>query len=434
MGDFAKKSLNIKMRLSRTTFKSEPSAAVGVKLLLFVLCPFIGWLYAIKSANTKSSFAIFFMFSLLICWHFSPTGYNNGFDDFLAIYKTFERTEFNAGEIGQEIIDFITLSPNAPKELYQDVVTWFVKLFTDNYHWYFLLCAVPVALCQLSLLKRVVSDQRYRNCITCFIVLAMLIFPRDIITVQNPRFATGLWLCVIFTIKFYTEGHRFKYALPIFISPAIHSAMWAYVGIFIFSILFYRKTKVLGIMALVSIPFMFFDANFLQQIDVNILPPSLRGWFIRYMSDDFYNKYVLDTGKSGFWWVSASFDYLMKAMYIYMTWQIIKYRKIVQRNDTARKLYGFYLFLFAVVNMIQFVPVLGTRYYWILRIFCLFVWFKGLYGLGNYKRVLYLLLLGCSWDILRRYGYVLGGALSVNTPIDLFFAPLPYLLGKGLFW
>lgn len=115
-----------------------------------------------------------------------------------------------------------------------------------------------------------------------------------------------------------------------------------------------------------------------------------------------------------------------------MTMKIIKNKVIVKQNPESANIYTFYLLVFAVVNMIQFVPELGNRYYGFLRIFCVYVWFKAFYPQNN--KILYLLLGATSWYMFNRYGYILGGALSVNTPIDIFYMPLPYLVGKGLLW
>ena len=115
-----------------------------------------------------------------------------------------------------------------------------------------------------------------------------------------------------------------------------------------------------------------------------------------------------------------------------MTLKLIKNKVIVKQNPESANMYSFYLLVFAVVNMIQFVPELGNRYYGFLRVFCVFVWFKAFYPFNN--KILYILLASTSWYMIGRYGYVLGGALSVNTPIDIFYMPLPYLMGKGIFW
>ena len=118
-----------------------------------------------------------------------------------------------------------------------------------------------------------------------------------------------------------------------------------------------------------------------------------------------------------------------------MTYMLIKKRQYVEQNEESNNLYVFYLLLFAFVNLIQFVPILGERYYWFLRMFCLFLFFKAFYRvIPAYNRMMMFLLVVCSWEMLRRYGYVLNGALAVHTPVDLFYAPLPYLIGNGLFW
>ena len=112
--------------------------------------------------------------------------------------------------------------------------------------------------------------------------------------------------------------------------------------------------------------------------------------------------------------------------------QIIRKKYWVKQNIESANMYSFYLLIFASINFIQFVPELGNRYYAFLRIFCVFIWFKAFYPF--YNNTLYILLALTSWYMVNRYCYILGGALSVNTPIDIFFTPLPYLMGKGLFW
>jgi hypothetical protein len=415
-------------------FCEERSATTIKKYIFFVLWPFGAWLYALKSANTKSSLIIFFLFSCLICWHFAPTGYNDRFVDFLWFYKGFELSHYTISDIAHTVWDYVRFSSQAPKELYIVVSCWFVKLFTNNYHFYFLLCAVPVTLAQLGVVKRIVLDKKYTNCIAGVLLLTLLVFQRDIFAVQNPRFCTGFWICVLFSIKYYTEGRRWQNILPILFAPLIHSAMWVYLILFLCGLCVEKQVKALRIIALCSIPFVFLDLHLFNCIDASLMPGNLQKWVATYTSDESYQKYVLHAGRAGFWWVRATFDFATEMMFIIMTLMLIKKQKYVMESEEGRQLYSFYLFLFAAVNMVQFVPVLGARFGWFVRVFCLYVWYKSLYGIGNYKWVLYLLLGASSWEMLIRYGYLLGGTLSVTTPVDLFFTPLPYLLGKGLFW
>ena len=111
---------------------------------------------------------------------------------------------------------------------------------------------------------------------------------------------------------------------------------------------------------------------------------------------------------------------------------MVKNKQDVNNNLESRNFYPFLLFLLIIVNLAQAIPVLGERYYWFIKIFTIFVWFKAFYP--QHKKVIICLLLANSWAFLQRYGYVLGGALAATTPLDIYFTPLPYLIGKGLFW
>lgn len=418
----------------RGYYKAELLGEVSTKVVLFLLCPFVGWLYSLRSANTRSSMVIFFLFSLLICWHFSPTGYNDHYDDFLGIMDRFEDDNFTTAEIWREIRDFFSFSKDAPKELYEDVLNWFVKSFTNNYHIFFLLAAIPVAFCINKFVKMFVTDTRFTPNLFGIITVFLAILPRDIVTVQNPRFATGFWVCTMCTIMYYCYGKRWRYVLPILCAPIFHSGMWMYVALFFASLFVPKNIKLWRIIALCTIPFMFLDPDLFQNFDFSILPPGIQGWAERYMSDQAYATFILNEGKSGFWWVASIFNFLLRIAYIWMTISLMCNYKTICQDEDARRIYPFYLILFSVVNMIQFVPVLGGRYYWFTRVFCLFIWFKAFYGIKSHMKEIYFLLIPCSWSMINRYGYFLGGALSTNTPIDLFYAPLPYLVGKGWLW
>ena len=282
-------------------------------------------------------------------------------------------------------------------------------------------------------MRRLTGDIRFRNkSLMGVILLILFIFPRDIITVQNPRFVTGFWLSVLGTINFFTEkrdgSHHCKSLLVILAAPLCHSAFLVYLIIFLLGF-FARRSKWLDTIALFSIPFTLFDAGLFNNLSLPFLPESIQKWINTYMSDESYAEFVLHEGRAGFWWVSASFSTIMKIVYLVMSYQIIKEKDKTLSNYESAMLYPFYLILFTIVNMVQFVPVLGERYYWFLQVFCLYIWFKA-FGFTRPK-VLLILLGSCSFAMLMRYGYIFGGALSVTTNPDIFFTPLPYLIFTG---
>lgn len=406
---------------------------LGYLLLFFFIWPFGAWLYSLFCcAKTKGAYIIFFLFSILLCWHFAPQ-HTGVYDDFLGILDRFKHTNLSTSELLYQLESYFAGSDSSEKEIYEITLNWFSRLFTDNYHFFFLLAAIPVALCQLKTMMRITGDVRFRNGSVLGVVLLILfILPRDIITVQNPRFVTGFWLAVLGTIRFFTYYKNNKYhwssILLILMAPLCHSAFLVYVIIFVVGF-FARPKKWLETAALVSIPFTLFDAGVFNGLSLPFLPSSIQRWMDIYMSDEAYAEFVLHEGRAGFWWVSALFSTGKKIVYVVMTYQLIKNKDIIFSNFESSRLYSFYLTLFAIVNMVQFIPVLGERYYWFLQVFCLFVWFKA-FGFTRSKW-LWLLLVSCSFGMFMRYGYLFGGALSVTTNPDMFFTPLPYLIATG---
>lgn len=414
-------------RIDRTDGKEIVS-----KLFLFLIWPFATWLYCIKYPKSRSSYLIFFLFSLLLCWHMSPY-MTSSYDDFLGILERFESFDLSDAELYINLEDYFSFKESAPKEIYEIILSYFTKLFTDNYHFYFLLAAIPVALCQLKSMTFITSDPRFINgsWVGMWLII-MFIFPRDIITVQNPRFATGFWLCIVGTICYFMDNKNLIWLLLVLIAPTCHSGLIIYTCLFVLYLVLPKKLRFFEFCALCSIPFAFFDNNIMSLIDVDLLPKNFQHWASIYLSDEAVAKYVTKTDRAGFWWIQAFFEILMKCTYFLMTYQLIRYYRNANISNSNKFIYSFYLFLFSFVNLIQFVPETGSRYFWFVRVLSLLVWFKA-FGF-RMKKTLYLLVFSCSFLMLMRYGYFMGGALSVTTNPDIFFMPLPYLLGKGVFW
>ena len=406
------------------------------KIILYMLWPFGTWLSCLRTPNTKSSYLIFFLFSLLICWHMSPAEMSSIKDDFTGIVERFISTDISWQQLCKEYDLYFSLSDDSMKDLFELTLTYIVKEYFDgNYHFFFLLSSIPVAYCQLRCLRYFTNDDKFASRTwDAFFLIFMFIFVRDIFTCQNPRFSIGFWVCVTSTLTFFLLPHKkIICALLITTSPFFHSGLLVYVLIF-WILIFVRNKTLANYASLLSIPFIFFDADIFSDLNINIgiVPSSIQNWVELYMSDDFYAKYVGGEGKSGFWWISASFRYFNKIAIILLTFDIIKSNEQNNDNLSLEFFKQYYLLFFALVNMIQFVPVLGGRYYWILEAFCIVLWFKLVYP--EKRTHLYLLVISCIWPIVQRYGYVFGGALAVHTPIDLFYSPLPYLIGKGLLW
>lgn len=411
------------------------SQPLGHFLLFFIIWPFGAWLYSLKYIRDSKAYVIFFLFSLLTCWHMAPVFLSDMYDDFLGILQRFQDMTISTDELVKQIQAYFTFDREAPKEIYEITMIWFIKQFTNNYHFYFLICAIPVAYFQLKSLKLITDDNKFKAGFwSSLIVVIMFIFPRDIVTVQNPRFTTGFWLCIVCALYYFCNKNRLLTLLPILFAPLIHSALWLYVVIIIVYLILPKNHTLLRWCVICTFPLMFITTDFFHQIDLSqFLPPSLYRWSTYHNTDEAYAN-LAGASRSGFWWVGSSFVIAQKVMYAVMATIIMKeFKKSNKKiDDVSRRLYPFFLLFFAISNLIHSVPALGERFFCFTRIFTIFMWFKAVYP--KYPKILVCLLGVCSWSIFVRYGYILGGALSVNTHPDLFYTPLPYLIGKGIFW
>ena len=107
-------------------YPKENRDSIAFKLLFYLIWPFGAWLYCLKQPQYKSSYILFFLFSLLLCWHMAPRT-NVGYDDFIGIKERFEVSSITTSDLIYEIQAYFSMADDGPKELYEDIVIWFVK-------------------------------------------------------------------------------------------------------------------------------------------------------------------------------------------------------------------------------------------------------------------------------------------------------------------
>lgn len=410
---------------NRVLYNQLDSQVLIFKLFVFIMCPFAAFLFSLKDAASRSSYVIYFLFGIVFCWHMNPTGVER-YDDLIGIMQRVLDSNYTWDDICDQIVAFFSFSDDSPKELYENILIFISKSFSRNPHLFFAIASVPFLIFQLKSLRQITSDRKYDGSIYCLIILALFVFPRDIITVQNPRFATALWIAVYATIRFFqSERLDYKYYFLILITPLIHSGFWFYILIFTIGIYLKNFPKLSLTLLYISIPFSYLSYELLSQLNYSLLPSSIGIWMERYMDEESFEKFVMHEGGTGFFWVQQSMTIIRNTIYLLIPIYLWKYRnEYFQKEKRIGKLVQFYLYYYAVVNFIQFIPVLGERFYWIVQILSIYLWFKVIYP--RHKNILLLILFGCSYFMLRRYFY--GGALSSSVPLDIFYMPLPYLI------
>ena len=420
--------------LNLVDYRTYDAHQLLVKLGLFVLSPFFAFLYSLKEAESRSSYVIFYLFGIVFCWNMTDRGAAH-YDDFVGIMLRFQHTIISTSEIVKQFYDTISFSPQAPKELFENLLIWFTKQYSRNYHLYFAFASILYLAFMLGSLRKITSNEKFVSNFWGLLILMLFVLPRDIITVQNPRFTIGLWFNIFCTLSFFLgkSRHKWLYLLLICCSPFFHSGMWFYVivfGICYLVVLARIRQKLCIVLFYVSIPFSFLSYELLGQINFSLLPipDSLAHFAIRYMSSDSYDIYVGNKGASGYWWIQAFFNLLTTIAYSLIPLFLWKHRDCLQSDKGLNNFFSFFLLLSAVINFIQSVPVVGTRFYWMFRILAIYFWFRMVFPQHN--KYLLCILFACSWYIFRRYFY--GGAVSVCVPPDMWHAPLPVLITNSL--
>jgi hypothetical protein len=400
-----------------------------IKLIIFIFWPFGAFLVSLFNAASKSSYVIYFLFGIIFCWHMNPTG--AAYNDIVGIMEKVISSNFTSADIWNQIVAFFTFSEDSPKELYENVLIWISKSFSQNPHLFFALASIPYSIFMLASLKKITSDEKFTNCLYCLLILFLFVLPRDIITVQNPRFTTGVWISIYATISFFASNkHKWLFYLLILLTPCLHSGFWFYVIAFTLGLFVMKFEKLMLILLVVSIPFSFFTYDFLSAINLNNLPlpPSLMKWAQSYLSEESYERFVSHKGGTGYFWIAEGFGFISKVAYLYMVYYFVKFKREISNDKGLSTLLRYFIYFYAMVNFIQFIPVLGNRFYWIIRILAIYLWFKEVYPRNS--NILLLVLLGSTWEIFHRYFY--HGAVYTTVPLGILYEPLPLLIND--FW
>lgn len=397
------------------------------KLALFIIAPFFTFLYSLRRANSFSSYVIYFLFGAIFCWHLDSTGLGH-YDDLIGILERFRTFNYNTNEVLQIIYDYFSFSGNGEKEIYEIILMWFTKLFSNNPHTYFFLASIPFLIFYLKSLKYITADEKFDNGVICLLIMLLFVLPRDIITIQNPRYATAMWLAVFATLRYFTtKKNNAIYFLLILTTVLIHSAFWFYVIVFISGLFMIKYPNILYKVLIISIPISFLSVDLISAVSLESLPlPSnLIRWASFHFNEENFQNEILGANGSGFFWVGQFFALFRQVTYACIPIILWKYRQeINERTDGIRPLFYFYIFYFAIVDLIQSIPVLGARTYFISRILSILLWFKIVYPRRN--KFLLLLLASCAWEIFQRYFYT--GAVYTSVPLNIIYTPLPMLI------
>lgn len=303
-------------------YQLEPNDAkeLIIKLVLFVIWPFAAFLGSLLRPTSKSSFVIYFLFGILFCWHMDPVGLVR-YDDYLGTQRVFLHFKYTMSDVYEKFLAYITFV-GKDKEIYSIFLNAVTRLFSDNYHLFFAIASIPYLIFSLMSVRKLVSDNKFPLYgLMPLIIILLFVIPRDIVTVQNPRYTTGVWLTMWGFLNYFdkSKSKSCLYFIPILIAPFIHSGFWPMIFIFILAVFLplSHNIRTIELLFYVSIPFSVLSYDLFSGISYSFLPPVFARWVEKYLSEDSYASFVQMKGTSGFSGLPNCFR-ILRIVYIYI--------------------------------------------------------------------------------------------------------------------
>lgn len=401
-------------------YQLEPNDAkeLVIKLVLFVLCPFAAFLGSLLRPTSKSSFVIYFLFGILFCWHMDPAGLTE-YDDYMGIRDEFLAYKYSMADFLEKFVGYITLQ-GKERDLYSVFLNAFTRIFSSNFHLYFAIASIPYLIFSLASVRKLTESEEFPRCgIYALLIILLFVIPRDIVTVQNPRYTTAVWISMWGFLNYFdrSKSNWKWYAIPIILSVVLHTGLLPMVLVFLMAIIVPLPVKKIELIFFVSIPFSFFSYELFASINYSFLPSFLSHWVQSYLSDEMYAKLILNKGRSGFFWVTQLFSYISYVAYFLIPIMMMKYKEQILENSEIGKLYPFYILLFSVTNFIRMLPTIGVRYFLTIQIMSVYMFFKVFYPMK--KNYFWVLLFAWSFPIFLRWFY--SGAGLHLVPKNIYF-------------
>ncbi|PZD76611.1 EpsG family protein [Mesonia sp. K7] len=370
------------------SWQSEEKTDQAIKIILFLISPFIATFYALRNLKTRSSFLIFFLFAVFFGMSFTvDLGKNESSSFDGASYREkFERYiyYYNETDFITSLDNFLYLNEGA-KDYYFFSLSYFVSQITNNYHVLFMVIAIVFAFFALKSLKFLVLEKNFQTNFGGFVLLSLFMI-NDIFNINGVRFWTAAWVGVYCIFQIFRNNNK-KYFLLAAITPFIHVAFWIFLVVMIGAYFSKKTSKPWIILFFISFLVSNISVELVRGL-INILPPVLANMAEAY-TDQGYLAEQQSKG-SGFIWVTEIFRFLVKLYMNVMVALFIHHANTISANPKTKKLFSFLLIWMTFVNFTTPIPSLGGRFMVMAYPIIAYIWLVNFYG-KKYQRLLYLM-------------------------------------------
>ncbi len=399
-------------------------------LFLFLIQPFMGFLFAIRDLKRIQNCIVFTIFAAL--WGWSMSFEYTPADNYRIAASFCQRPVTNFDEILEK------QEEGKSVDIYLSIINYVVHKYSDNAKAYFaVLCAIFGLFC-LASIRYVIIHRTNKNNTLLILFVIMMFSTASFAYSSMPRFWTAAWI-MAFTTMNLMDGN-YKWIPLLVLLPYIHFSFIAIsailVGAIFFSGFFRKHEKIL---------FYLFCITFIVSF---VLPESALDYIIpdsmlegeKAMSK--YNSYVNTNQIGGRQVVREAsayreanslvthfFQNVMKLAAFTVILVIRKYKKYFENDLRIQKMYTFLLMLASLCFFMSILRHVGWRFIWLLWL-PLYYLFYVVYDIYKPR-------------IIHKYGYwiifvnlyTVSHMLYVTyrtVDLHLFFMPLYNVIQRGI--
>lgn len=403
-------------------FRYEERKDVIAKFLLLLLSPLLGFIYSLKRINTKSSFVVFFLFSLCFGMCFMPEKSPMVLDGQHYREKFLSSKYISSTTFENNFKEFISFD-SGEKDFYADALSYYVSRFTDNYHVFFFVASIIFSFFLLKTFKYLVAEKEFDNSYIC-LILCFLFTYITIFNINGLRFWTGYWVAMFALFKIFRDNN-YKYLLLLILATFFHGSLWILFVLVLITIITKKYDKVWIVL--------YFCSFFIGQLAF-ILIGEITDYLPTFMRD-LANSYTtpeqiarITSKGTGYSFIGIFLGYLIDIFFFIVMLIIISNKERVINDTRTKNLFGLLLVLITFSNFVSSVPSLGGRFVMFTYPLIAYIW---LLCIKDYKKKysLFFMLIPLYFFMrifqsLRLYVYTLDIDFFISSPI--------YLLAKYL--
>lgn len=412
------------MIVIRTTagFLREDKDDVMAKFLLFLLSPLLGFIYSLKRINTKSSFIIFFLFSLCFGMCFTPSKCSMYIDGQNYQELFLESININNITFENKFKEYITFNSDE-KDIYAEALSFYISRISNNYHLFFFVASIIFSFFQLKTFKYLVKEKEFDNSyislILCYLFVYITIF-----NINGIRFWTGYWVAMFALFKIFRDNN-YKYIILLVIATLFHGSLWILLALVVVTILT-KKYYNIWIM-------LYFVSFFIGHVAFSIIGEITEylPTFLQNFANDYTTEAQIEriTSKgTGFSFIGIFLGYLIDIFFFLAMMIIISNKEKIIKDSRTKNIFGLLLVLITFANFVSTVPSLGARFVMFTYPLIAYIF---LLCIKDYKKMYSLLIAFVPLYFFMRIYQTL--KLYIETlNIDFFISSPIYLLSKYL--